>query len=871
MLLLRSLALVSLFGVSAFALEVRVSPGGPVNSLAGARDAVRAARAAGDQSAATVTVEAGDYPLTEAVVFEPQDSNVTYEAVPGAKAIFDGNRQITGFTAGADGLWTAKVDPAWRFEALWVNGQRATRARTPNAGYIQAVGQPSQPLPGTILAGPATKTLISIDAGDAKIFAGLSPEELHDVNTLIYHSWDVSRLRLAGARVEDGTLQFTGGQRDFFSLEPYHRMHFENFRGALDAAGEWFLSRDGTLSYKPRPGETLEQAKIEAPVASQWLLFKGDATKEQFVEKIAFRGLTFRGQSFILPDKGVHYGQAESSLIGAIEATGTRQLTFEKCEFAASLTHALRFMRGCSEITVRQCYLHDLGAGGIYIGEPAVNKLGPEHIHHVTVENCIIHTGGRYFMAGIGVLVFHASDVTIRHCDIADFFYSAISTGWTWGYKPTTAARILIENCHLHHLGWSVLSDMGGVYTLGPQPGSVIRGCHIHDIGCASYGAWGMYNDEGSTGIVWENNLAHHTQSAGYHQHYGRGNIIRNNIIAFGAEEHVRYSRPEDFFAFAFERNIILQGEGRLFMHVDKNWDNGRVYLNDNVYWKPDGEIPEFAGKTWADWQFLGRDTTSVVADPLFVDAANGDWTLKPESPALKLGFKPFDWKQAGVTGDAAWKQLAAKDFGTMIYGIKPKPQPLQLSESFETTPVGAKAARAKQGKTQKDGIIAVVGDQAAKGQRSLQLTDGPDVEPAFEPHLYYTTNAETGTARVAFQVKMQPDYVLVHEWRDDSTPYRSGPQLTFEKGEIRANGKKLTELPPDAWVQVEVTAKVGEGSDGLWNCVLTLPGNEPQRFDGLKFIKPDMKALRWIGFASNGKAAAKCWLDEIEIGHKAP
>ena len=110
-----------------------------------------------------------------------------------------------------------------------------------------------------------------------------------------------------------------------------------------------------------------------------------------------------------------------------------------------------------------------------------------------------------------------------------------------------------------------------------------------------------MYNDEGSTGIVWENNLVHDTQSAGYHQHYGRGNIVRNNIIAFGAEEHVRYCRPEDFFAFAFERNIVLLGEGRLFMHVDKNWDNGRVFLNDNVYWKPGGEIAEFAGNTWAE------------------------------------------------------------------------------------------------------------------------------------------------------------------------------------------------------------------------------------------------------------------------------
>ena len=170
-----------------------------------------------------------------------------------------------------------------------------------------------------------------------------------------------------------------------------------------------------------------------------------------------------------------------------------------------------------------------------------------------------------------------------------------------------------------------------------------------------------MYNDEGSTGILWENNLIHDTKDAGYHQHYGRGNIVRNNIIAFCREEHVRRSRPEEFFAFAFEHNIVLLGPGALFAQTDQNWHDGRVDLHDNLYWKPDGPIKNFAGKSWADWQFSGEDTGSLVADPLFVDPAHGDWTLRPESPALKLGFVPFDWRKAGVTGDEAWKELAAE------------------------------------------------------------------------------------------------------------------------------------------------------------------------------------------------------------------
>jgi hypothetical protein len=90
---------------------------------------------------------------------------------------------------------------------------------------------------------------------------------------------------------------------------------------------------------------------------------------------------------------------------------------------------------------------------------------------------------------------------------------------------------------------------------------------------------------------------------------------------------------------------------------------------------------------------------------------------------------------------------------------------------------------------------------------------------------------------------------------------------LTFDQGAISAPGRKLADLPDNAWVHVEIVAKIGAGSDATWDCTLTLPGQPAQRFAGLKFVNPEMKALKWIGWASNGKAAAKCWLDEIEVG----
>ena len=56
----------------------------------------------------------------------------------------------------------------------------------------------------------------------------------------------------------------------------------------------------------------------------------------------------------------------------------------------------------------------------------------------------------------------------------------------------------------------------------------------------------------------------------------------------------------------------------------------------------------------WEAWQMAGADTHSVVADPLFVNPEHGNFTLKPESPALKLGFEPIPFDKIGPYQDQA-------------------------------------------------------------------------------------------------------------------------------------------------------------------------------------------------------------------------
>ena len=115
----------------------------PFATLARARDAVRKKIAAGLQDDVTVLIRGGTYELSETLSFGPEDSGteehcVTYAAYPGEHVVISGGRRISGWRRGEGSVWTARVPGVaqgqWYFRHLFVNGQRATRARTPNLG-----------------------------------------------------------------------------------------------------------------------------------------------------------------------------------------------------------------------------------------------------------------------------------------------------------------------------------------------------------------------------------------------------------------------------------------------------------------------------------------------------------------------------------------------------------------------------------------------------------------------------------------------------------------------------------------------------------------------------------------------------------------
>ncbi|MCX6623528.1 MAG: right-handed parallel beta-helix repeat-containing protein, partial [Acidobacteria bacterium] len=247
--------------------------------------------------------------------------------------------------------------------------------------------------------------------------------------------------------------------------------------------------------------------------------------------------------------------------------------------------------------------------------------------------------------SAIGVWIGQSTDDEVSHNHIHDLYYTAISAGWTWGYGPNQSRGHRIEFNHLHDIGQGLLSDMGAIYTLGIQPGTVLRNNLIHDVSSYTYGGWGIYPDEGSSEILIENNVVYGCKSAGFHQHYGRENVVRNNIFAMNRESQLMRTRAEKHVSFLFERNIVVYDDGRL---LGGTWTGDGIRMDGNLYWDARGGIPRFGTWSWEEWRKRGLDGHSKLADPLFRNAGSADFRLRPESPALAMGFRPIDLSAVG-------------------------------------------------------------------------------------------------------------------------------------------------------------------------------------------------------------------------------
>ncbi|MBM4036155.1 MAG: right-handed parallel beta-helix repeat-containing protein [Planctomycetes bacterium] len=538
----------------------------PFATLARARDAVAALRhqqGGALKRPVTVLIRGGTYWLAEPVEFAPRDSGseacpVTYAAYPDEAPLLSGGVAITDWLneerdvhiAALPGVKAGK----WAVRQLFVRKFRHAhfkRRYRPCKGAFVIAGLTDAPPVKTKMRHREAQDEFRFAPGDIERWANLD-----DVEVVALHDWSASRLRIRELDMANHVVRFTGfpvyriGHWFRGGRNPYY---VENVKEAGLKPGEWYLDRPtGTLSYRPPPGERMEFLTIVVPRSEQLIRLVGRPEQAipidesdprmivkppQYVEHVVFKGLTFAHTNWTLPAKGYSSGQGMIDLPAAIHAEFARRCRIERCTLAHLGGYAVRLGHGCRDNEAVGCRMLDLGGGGVLVGITNVNATEPFLPTGNSVSNCVISDGGLDHFSALGVWVGISAKTRVANCVVRRFPYTGISVGWSWNDKPTSFREATIEFNHIHD-AMTLLADGGGIYTLGLQPGTVLRRNHIHSIRRSPFAGSapnnGIFFDEGSKEFIVEGNVIHSTAQAPIRFNRSRQELHTFRDNAFG-------------------------------------------------------------------------------------------------------------------------------------------------------------------------------------------------------------------------------------------------------------------------------------------------------------------------------------------------
>jgi hypothetical protein len=223
--------------------------------------------------------------------------------------------------------------------------------------------------------------------------------------------------------------------------------------------------------------------------------------------------------------------QKWSQIPAAVQVAAAREIVFQDNQFSqlgqvalgvgndpnANLSGAGLATRG---VRVRRNLFAVLSGGAIMAGgvrEDAHHPSAPDLINaDLEIADNTVATVSQDYKDNAAILTTYVDGARILHNEISDAPYDGVAVGWGWGYNdaggnpnydenqkgylhntryttPTTLRNTLVEGNRIHGVKtWYM--DGGAIYNLSANPGAVIRGNHVFDIGDRI----GVYLDEGS-------------------------------------------------------------------------------------------------------------------------------------------------------------------------------------------------------------------------------------------------------------------------------------------------------------------------------------------------------------------------------------
>ncbi len=657
-----------------------------------------------------VQFRGGTYYLSDPIRFTAADSGsasmpIIYRNYPDETPVFSGGMLITGWTLGAGNAWTTRLNPAQvrYFEQLFVNGVRRFRPRANRGNYLRNAGAVYLDSPS-----PSCKTQVGdqyrcydrfrYEPGDLDPnWVNLkAPSPSGDIEICVFEKWTMAKMRLqsldevnhiaylTGPTAQDGQ----GSQNHGFLMG--HRYLVENVKDALSQPGQWFLDRSTdpwTLTYLPLPGEDLATAEVIAPQIPQLIL----ADRLSYV---AFQGLSFSHDNWVVPPEGHPSQQGEHDVSAALSLTNCSQVIFDTSVIAHTGGWGIEFVSDTAAASSADQVIHsmiyDIGAGGVRIGQWANKADTDSNVPQFnTVADTVVAGVGRVLIAGPGIWIGNSHDNSIVNNEVYDTYNTGIEVCMPsqTNCRGQTNSNGPFNNTvgfnHVYQIGQGVSDDMGAIYVGTAASGIQVLNnrCHdvIHAIGDPDgYGGNGIYLDNITSGVTVMNNLVYRASQAAFQTTSGPQtfsdppNIVQNNIFAFSLQGTLTHAQvPADAaLLFHFRNNLVLFDRGNVQRRGGwycYNLPCTSIFnFTSNAYWHTNGQLAAspsaffttnqngqiLKNYSFDQWQALGEDQGSVIADPGFVNPAYpaDDFSLRNSAVAAKVGFVPFDVKAPGRT-----------------------------------------------------------------------------------------------------------------------------------------------------------------------------------------------------------------------------
>ena len=467
--------------------------------------------------------------------------------------------------------------------------------------------------------------------------------------------------------------------------------------------------------YDDQPGDGIyapcltELIRVEGAID-----FDGPADKP--VQGLVFKDLAFtqadRGKVKIDDRSIQHDWEMIDKADALLRFRGAENCVVEACRFFNSGGSAIRLDLHCQNNRIYNNEINHLGGAGILLigygpGTKDVNKRneivnnhihhngeiywhshgivmwqsGENHVAHNTIHNmprkaiCVTGVRPQFFNPDDEFLrrahpPFRENAPSIRWHEIKDSAACterAISMPWeridVWDWPEITpylhTRDNLVEYNEIFRVG-ELMGDGSALNISGAGEGNIIRRNYLHDI----------YNpmlhsairiDDYQRGTMIEENVIFRTNTfCGVlvkHENYWINNVIVDvtpNQYAIVGRRFIDGTR--------FERNILFEpGNEQHFFVFELRKGPGdetpglyeyfnKCSVDQNLYFN--AAAPDSKDFPLKGLQAEGHDKNGLYSDPMFFDWKNGDFRLKPESPALKMGIKSIDVREAGITDD---------------------------------------------------------------------------------------------------------------------------------------------------------------------------------------------------------------------------